>query len=74
MLAELAAAVRAAGARPMSAYVVLTGAGDKYFAAGGDLRDLANVRDESAVMAMMEEAGARARRHPQLPGAGHRLC
>ncbi|HSV83646.1 MAG TPA: enoyl-CoA hydratase/isomerase family protein [Ramlibacter sp.] len=58
VLAELAAAVRAAGARPDTRYLVVTGAGDKYFAAGGDLRDLANVRDEVAVMAMMEEAGA----------------
>jgi enoyl-CoA hydratase len=58
VLAELAAAVRAAGARPDTRYLVVTGAGDKYFAAGGDLRDLANVRDESAVMGMMEEAGA----------------
>lgn len=58
VLAELASAVRAAGARDDIRYVVLTGAGDKYFAAGGDLRDLSDVRDEAAVMAMMEEAGA----------------
>ena len=58
VLAELAAAVRAAGARDDVRYLVVTGAGERYFAAGGDLRDLANVRDEAAVMAMMEEAGA----------------
>ncbi|MBI5275181.1 MAG: enoyl-CoA hydratase/isomerase family protein [Burkholderiales bacterium] len=58
VLAELAAAVRAAGAREDVRYVVLTGAGDRYFAAGGDLRDLADVRDEAAVLAMMEEAGS----------------
>ena len=58
VLSELAAAVRAAGEREDVRYIVITGAGDKYFAAGGDLRDLANVRDEAAVMAMMEEAGA----------------
>ncbi|ROZ68817.1 enoyl-CoA hydratase/isomerase family protein [Ramlibacter sp. WS9] len=58
VLAQLAAAVRAAGAREDVRYIVVTGAGDKYFAAGGDLHDLANVRDEAAVMAMMEEAGA----------------
>jgi enoyl-CoA hydratase len=58
VLAELAAAVRVAGAREDARYIVLTGAGDRYFAAGGDLRDLADVRDEAAVMAMMEEAGA----------------
>ena len=57
VLNELAAAVQAAGAREDLRYLVVTGAGDKYFAAGGDLRDLANVRDEAAVMAMMEEAG-----------------
>jgi enoyl-CoA hydratase/carnithine racemase len=58
VLAGLAAAVRAAGARDDVRYLVVTGAGERYFAAGGDLRDLANVRDEAAVMAMMEEAGA----------------
>ncbi len=58
VLAELAAAVRTAGARDDVRYLVVTGAGERYFAAGGDLRDLANVRDEAAVMAMMEEAGA----------------
>lgn len=58
VLAELAAAVRTAGARDDVRYVVVTGAGERYFAAGGDLRDLANVRDETAVLAMMEEAGA----------------
>ena len=58
VLAELAVAVRAAGARSDVRYIVVTGAGDKYFAAGGDLRDLASVRDEPSVMAMMEEAGA----------------
>ncbi len=57
VLAELAAAVRAAGAREGVRYLVVTGAGDKYFAAGGDLRDLANVRDEEQVLAMMDEAG-----------------
>ncbi len=69
VLAELAAAVRAAGAREDVRYIVLTGAGDRYFAAGGDLRDLANVRDEAAVLAMMEEAGAAldAIRHCPVP-------
>ncbi|HWP13827.1 MAG TPA: enoyl-CoA hydratase/isomerase family protein [Ramlibacter sp.] len=58
VLAELAAAVSAAGARPDVRCIVVTGAGDRYFAAGGDLVELASVRDEAAVMAMMEEAGA----------------
>ena len=56
VLNELAAAVRDAGAREDVRYILITGAGDKYFAAGGDLRELAGVRDEPAVLAMMEEA------------------
>jgi enoyl-CoA hydratase/carnithine racemase len=69
VLAELADAVRTAGAREDARYVVVTGAGERYFAAGGDLRDLASVRDEAAVLAMMEEAGAAldAIRHCPLP-------
>jgi enoyl-CoA hydratase/carnithine racemase len=69
VLAELAAAVRRAGTREDLRYVVVTGAGDKYFAAGGDLRDLSGVRDEPAVLAMMEEAGAAldAIRHCPVP-------
>lgn len=58
VLNEVAAAVRTAGAREDVRYIVLTGAGDKYFAAGGDLRELSSVQDEAAVLAMMEEAGA----------------
>jgi enoyl-CoA hydratase/carnithine racemase len=46
------------GSREDLRYLVVTGAGDRYFAAGGDLRDLADVRDEARVLAMMEEAGA----------------
>ena len=37
------------------ACVVLTGTGSRYFAAGGDLRDLATVREESAVRTMAIE-------------------
>ena len=40
------------------ACAVLTGAGERYFAAGGDLRDLAAVRDEPDVRAMATEARA----------------
>lgn len=58
VLAALGAAVTAAGQRPEVRYIVLTGAGERYFAAGGDLVDLSNVRDEAAVIGMMEEAGA----------------
>ena len=38
------------------ACAVLTGAGERYFAAGGDLRDLAAVREEPEVRAMATEA------------------
>jgi enoyl-CoA hydratase len=39
-------------------FVVVPGAGVRFLGAGGDLVELANVRDEAAVIAMMEEAGA----------------
>jgi len=58
VLAALAKAVRTAGARDHVRFIVVTGAGERYFAAGGDLRELASVRDEAGVLAMMEEAGA----------------
>ncbi len=57
VLAELAAAVRAAADRPGTRYLLVTGAGDRYFAAGGDLRELSEVRDEPSVQAMMDDAG-----------------
>ncbi len=58
VLAALAAHVRAAGSRQHLRYIVLRGEGDRYFAAGGDLRELASVTDEPAVMQMMEDAGS----------------
>lgn len=58
VLAELATHVRAAGNQPQLRYIVLRGAGDKYFAAGGDLHELASVTDEQAVLQMMEDAGS----------------
>lgn len=58
ILAELRAVFDAARDEPDLACAVLTGAGDKYFAAGGDLRDLAQVRTEQAVSAMVDEARA----------------
>lgn len=69
VLAALAAAVQAAGARQETRCLVITGAGDRYFAAGGDLRELDAVRDEAAVLAMMEEAGGAldAIRHCPVP-------
>ncbi|MCC6247896.1 MAG: enoyl-CoA hydratase/isomerase family protein [Rubrivivax sp.] len=58
VLAELAAAVRRASERADLRYLVIRGAGERYFAAGGDLRELSNVRDEAAVRAMMDDACA----------------
>ena len=56
VLAQLQDVFRAARADEELACVVLTGAGDRYFAAGGDLRDLAEVRAEADVRAMAEQA------------------
>jgi enoyl-CoA hydratase len=56
VLAELADAVGTAGAAFDTRVVVLTGAGERFFAAGGDLLDLASVRDEPATRAMAEQA------------------
>ena len=58
VLAELRDVFDSARNDPDLACVVLTGAGDRYFAAGGDLRDLALVRTEQGVGAMVEEARA----------------
>lgn len=69
VLAAVADAVRAAAADPATRYLVLTGAGDKYFAAGGDLRELDAVRDAAAVAAMLDECEAAlgALRHCPVP-------
>lgn len=56
LLAALAQAVDTAAMRSETRVIVLTGAGDRYFAAGGDLRDLASVRDEAATLAMVRQA------------------
>lgn len=56
VLAQLRDAVTALGRQPATRLIVLTGAGDRFFAAGGDLVDLASVRDEAATLAMIEEA------------------
>jgi len=58
LLAALARAFTDVSRRDGLKYVVLTGAGDRYFAAGGDLRDLSSVRDEAAVKAMTDDACA----------------
>jgi enoyl-CoA hydratase/carnithine racemase len=56
VLAAVADAVRRAGADFATRCVVVTGAGDKYFAAGGDLVDLMSVRSESEVDDMVAAA------------------
>ena len=48
-------ALRAVAQRPEIRVVVIRGAGNRYFAAGGDLRDLAAVRSDAATNAMVEE-------------------
>jgi enoyl-CoA hydratase/carnithine racemase len=56
VLARLRAIFEEARDDEAIACVVLTGAGERYFAAGGDLRDLAAVREERDVRAMAIEA------------------
>lgn len=69
MLDALREAVVTAGADARTRCVVITGAGRKSFAAGGDLKELANVRDEAGVEAMVARAQAAldAIRHCPLP-------
>jgi len=57
-LDKLADAMRQAGSDRSTRCVVLRGAGEKYFAAGGDLVDLALVRTEEATRAMADGATA----------------
>jgi enoyl-CoA hydratase len=56
VLCELGRAVAAAGARPDARFIVLTGAGERFFAAGGDLVELASVRDQRATVDMAEQS------------------
>ena len=58
VLARLRTVFDAARDDPELACIVLTGAGDRYFAAGGDLRDLSEVREEPDVRTMVEESRA----------------
>jgi enoyl-CoA hydratase len=54
VLAALRAELESVGGRDDVRCVAITGAGDRYFAAGGDLRDLADVRTEAQTQAMVE--------------------
>jgi enoyl-CoA hydratase/carnithine racemase len=56
VLGALRQAVVEAGADPRTRYLVLTGAGERYFAAGGDLVQLTSVRTSQDVEAMVEHA------------------
>lgn len=56
VLAALAQAAAGCGARPGTRLVVLRGAGERFFAAGGDLVELSEVRDEAATHAMAERS------------------
>lgn len=56
VLASLGAAMRAHAAHPELRCVVITGAGERYFAAGGDLHDLDAVRSRADTRAMASEA------------------
>jgi enoyl-CoA hydratase/carnithine racemase len=58
VLARLRAALDAARGDDGIRCVVITGAGERYFAAGGDLHDLGLVRAEPEVREMSEEARA----------------
>ncbi|HVF63364.1 MAG TPA: enoyl-CoA hydratase/isomerase family protein [Casimicrobiaceae bacterium] len=58
VLAKLADAVRSLATDTQTRCILIRGAGDRYFAAGGDLVDLAEVRSESATHEMAEQATA----------------
>ena len=58
VLASLAKAVTETAGRPATRLLVLRGAGDRFFAAGGDLVELSQVRDESATHAMADRSRA----------------
>lgn len=56
VLSELGAAVRHCGGDPATRCIVIQGAGDRYFAAGGDLVDLSAVRTPQATEQMSHDA------------------
>jgi enoyl-CoA hydratase/carnithine racemase len=58
VLDALARAVAVAGGDARTRCILLRGAGDDYFAAGGDLVDLASVRSDAQIDAMVDRATA----------------
>lgn len=69
LLGELAATIDAAGNDSRTNYILLCAAGERYFAAGGDLRDLATVRSECETLEMVTAARSAldAVRHSKCP-------
>lgn len=69
VLTELAEVVSRVGSDPNARCVLLRGAGEKYFAAGGDLVELASVHTESAAGEMSHQGTAAldALRHCPVP-------
>lgn len=56
VLAALAQAISAQGALPSTRLILIRGAGERFFAAGGDLVELSEVRDEAATRDMAERS------------------
>lgn len=56
VLSELARTVERIGSDAQVRLILLHGAGDRYFAAGGDLVDLSSVRSDQATKAMSDDA------------------
>lgn len=56
VLSGIADAITDVSNRRETRVIVLTGAGDRFFAAGGDLVELASVRDEASTITMTDEA------------------
>jgi len=56
VLAELDRQVTALAANPASVCIIISGAGNRFFAAGGDLVELSEVRDEAATRQMVDSS------------------
>lgn len=58
VLETLSQAITKAGAAHTTRLILLSGSGERFFAAGGDLLELSSVRDESATHAMADNSRA----------------